>query len=157
MSHLLSTSPFYSYDCMPYSRLFRNQVQEYYNVVKNPIDLTMIQKRIRSEEYPAIEDFQKDVEQLVENAKAYYDTTDKEYVDGCALYAVFKKTLAKEPFENFFFAKILRKIIMLQLESCKDHELLAGADQNPGPFFHSPPIIMYTAIEGNGTQRETQV
>ena len=58
----------------------------------------MIQKRIRSEEYPAIEDFQKDVEQLVENAKAYYDTTDKEYVDGCALYAVFKKTLAKAPF-----------------------------------------------------------
>ena len=71
--------------------------------MKNPIDLTMIQKRIRSEEYPAIEDFQKDVEQLVENAKAYYDTTDKEYVDGCALYAVFKKTLAKELFHIFMF------------------------------------------------------
>ena len=86
--------------------------------MKNPIDLTMIQKRIRSEEYPAIEDFQKDVEQLVENAKAYYDTTDKEYVDGCALYAVFKKTLAKELFYNFlrrFYSHVFYLFVSLDL------------------------------------------
>ena len=55
----------------------------------------MIQKKIRNEEYASIDDFQKDVEQIMNNAKTYYDSADKEYVDGCALYAVFKKTLAK--------------------------------------------------------------
>ena len=80
----------------PFNRLPpKRQNQDYYNVVKIPIDLTMIQKKIRNEEYNSIDDFQKDVEQIMNNAKSYYDSADKEYVDGCALYAVFKKTLAK--------------------------------------------------------------
>ena len=61
----------------------------------DPIDLTTIQKRIKNDEYDSIEEFQKDVELLTTNAKTFYDPSDKEYVDGCAVYAVFKKTVTK--------------------------------------------------------------
>lgn len=37
----------------------------------------------------------KDIELIWSNAKTYYDTSDKEYIDGCAIWAVFKKTVAK--------------------------------------------------------------
>lgn len=80
----------------PFNRLppKRNN-PDYYKIVENPIDLSTIQRKIRSEEYAEFEGFQKDVELLVDNAKTYYDCGDKEYIDGCALWAVFKKTLAK--------------------------------------------------------------
>ena len=70
------------------------------NLVKNflfpdPIDLSTIQRKIRNDEYKNLDDFQGDVQLLVDNAKKYYDCNDKEYIDGCALWAVFKKTLAK--------------------------------------------------------------
>lgn len=57
--------------------------------------MSTIQKKIRNDEYGDFDLFQKDVELLVDNSKKYYETSDKEFVDGCALWAVFKKTIAK--------------------------------------------------------------
>lgn len=45
--------------------------------VLEPIDLSTIQRKIRNDEYKAFEEFQYDVQLLVDNAKRYYDCNDK--------------------------------------------------------------------------------
>ena len=80
----------------PFNRLPPKRTHaDYYKLVTEPIDLTIIQRKVRGDEYKTFEEFQSDVELLVNNAKKYYDCNDKEYIDACALWAVFKKTLAK--------------------------------------------------------------
>ena len=45
--------------------------------ILEPIDLSSIQRKIRNDEYKVFEEFQADVELLVNNAKKYYDCNDK--------------------------------------------------------------------------------
>jgi len=45
---------------------------DYYNSIKDPIDLTQIQEKIHSDEYSSFEQFLDDIELLLNNAKDFY-------------------------------------------------------------------------------------
>ncbi|GMT37808.1 hypothetical protein PFISCL1PPCAC_29105, partial [Pristionchus fissidentatus] len=62
---------------------------EYYKEVKNPIDITRIQQKLRNEDYTTVAGFFGDVELLVENALAYYKEEDEEHRDALEVERLF--------------------------------------------------------------------
>ncbi|CAG5050459.1 unnamed protein product [Parnassius apollo] len=49
----------------------KKQVKDYYNVIKKPIDMETMGKKIQAHKYHSREDFLKDVQLLVDNCRAY--------------------------------------------------------------------------------------
>ncbi|XP_013169257.1 PREDICTED: transcription initiation factor TFIID subunit 1 isoform X1 [Papilio xuthus] len=49
----------------------KKQVKDYYNVIKRPIDMETMGKKIQAHKYHSREDFLKDVQLLVDNCRAY--------------------------------------------------------------------------------------
>lgn len=45
---------------------------EYFNVVSQPIDLTRIQQKVKTEEYRSVDELYADIHLLVSNNKKYY-------------------------------------------------------------------------------------
>ncbi len=64
---------------------------EYFNIVKEPIDMLQIQSKIKLDEYPKYyEDFDADFNLLIANAKCYYKKNMQEYKDACLLLDVYE-------------------------------------------------------------------
>ena len=53
---------------------------DYYEVVKEPIDFTMIQKNVKSAKYQTMEQFVHDVNLMVENEKLYHRVSFKNHL-----------------------------------------------------------------------------
>ena len=64
---------------------------QYYNVVKNPIDMDTINKRIKSKFYKTLKDFSADVNLMFDNCKLYNDPRSLLHKDACDLQDIFKK------------------------------------------------------------------
>ena len=64
---------------------------QYYNVVKNPIDMETINKRIKSKFYKTLEEFSADVNLMFDNCKLYNNPTSVLYKDACNLQEIFMK------------------------------------------------------------------
>ena len=54
------------------SIIYIRSAPEYYESIKQPIDLLKIQQKLKTEEYDEIEQLTEDVQLLVKNAKSYY-------------------------------------------------------------------------------------
>ena len=64
---------------------------QYYNVVKNPIDMETINKRIKSKFYKTLEEFSADVNLMFDNCKLYNNPNSVLYKDACNLQEIFMK------------------------------------------------------------------
>lgn len=73
----------------------RRQEPNYYEIVKNPIDLLRVQQKLKTDSYEDVEELTTDIELLVNNAKAFYKPESDEYEDACALWDVFNANKAK--------------------------------------------------------------
>jgi hypothetical protein len=63
----------------------REEYPDYYEVIENLIDLTMIKQKIDSREYRCLADLERDVRLLVTNAKTYNERTSQVYKDATLL------------------------------------------------------------------------
>ena len=64
---------------------------QYYKVIKNPIDMETINKRIKSNFYKSLDQFTADVKLMFENCKQYNDPASILYQDACDLLKIFNK------------------------------------------------------------------
>ena len=67
------------------SIIYIRSAPEYYESIKQPIDLLKIQQKLKTEEYDEIEQLTEDVQLLVKNAKSYYQVRVRVCVRGPGL------------------------------------------------------------------------
>lgn len=58
---------------------------QYYVMIKEPISMKMIEKKIKKEEYNSINDLRRDVQLLVDNAKTFNEDGSLIYEDACTI------------------------------------------------------------------------
>ncbi|XP_070193759.1 protein polybromo-1-like isoform X2 [Littorina saxatilis] len=79
----------------------RRTAADYYDVVTTPIDLLKIQQKLKTEEYDDIDLLTKDVQLMINNAKAYYKKESQEYQDACELWEIYEEVKAELLEETF--------------------------------------------------------
>ena len=61
------------YLCEAFLRVPKKRTEpQYFEVVKQPVDMLKIQQKIKTDQYDGLEEFCEDVKLLVENAKLYF-------------------------------------------------------------------------------------
>ncbi|XP_064120960.1 protein polybromo-1-like isoform X5 [Macrobrachium nipponense] len=89
-----------TYTCEPFLRVPKKKTEpQYYDMIKNPIDMLKIQQKIKTDVYNDLDEFCKDVQLLVDNAKLYYAKSTDEYKDACELFEIFLVAKDKAPEE----------------------------------------------------------
>ncbi|XP_070557674.1 protein polybromo-1-like isoform X3 [Ptychodera flava] len=63
----------------------RSAYPEYYDVINNPIDMKIIAKKIKNEQYSSLHGLEKDLLLMVKNAKTFNEPGSQVYKDACTL------------------------------------------------------------------------
>ncbi|KAK8745940.1 hypothetical protein OTU49_017190 [Cherax quadricarinatus] len=126
-----------TYLCEAFLRVPRKKTEpQYYDMIKIPIDMLKIQQKIKTDVYNELEEFCKDVQLLVDNAKLYYAKSTEEYKDACELWAIFMVAKDKAPDE---ISK--EKLRQQQLEDDERHGKRRGRPTKTTLAMSSPMIL----------------
>lgn len=72
----------------------RNEVPEYYEVIKTPMDFSQIEDKIEAEQYASLDDFVADVSLVFVNCKSFNDPSTQYYKCAERLEEFFRKRLS---------------------------------------------------------------
>lgn len=73
----------------------RATVPDYYNVIKEPMDLKTMDQRLNAHYYTTREQFERDVNLIVSNCKEYNDRSTSYYKCATVVEEMFRKVMAK--------------------------------------------------------------
>ncbi|XP_065571912.1 ATP-dependent helicase brm-like [Artemia franciscana] len=89
---------------LPFQKLpTRRELPDYYDVIKKPLDIKKILKRIELDRYETIDDLEKDFSLLCRNAQVYNEENSLIYADSVELYKIFtsvKEKISTAPQED---------------------------------------------------------
>ncbi|XP_071547124.1 protein polybromo-1 isoform X2 [Panulirus ornatus] len=126
-----------TYLCEAFLRVPRKKTEpQYYDMIKSPIDMLKIQQRIKTDVYNDLEEFCKDVQLLVDNAKLYYAKSTEEYKDACELWAIFMVAKDRAPEEIN-----KEKLRQQQLEEEERHGKRRGRPPKTALAMSAPMIL----------------
>ncbi|XP_042217828.1 protein polybromo-1-like isoform X3 [Homarus americanus] len=126
-----------TYLCEAFLRVPRKKTEpQYYDMIKIPIDMLKIQQKIKTDVYNELEEFCKDVQLLVDNAKLYYAKSTEEYKDACELWAIFMVAKDRAPEEIN-----KEKIRQQQLEEEERHGKRRGRPPKTALAMSAPMIL----------------
>ncbi|CAI5708028.1 unnamed protein product [Peronospora effusa] len=97
-------------------------IPDYFDIIKCPMDLGTIKKRLESEHYNSVEAFAGDVRLVFENCIAYNSSTNKFNIAAKQLLASFNKSLAA--FKNQLEKQLFKRCEQRREEMCQ----LCGGD-----------------------------
>ena len=63
----------------------KKQFPDYYVIIKEPISMKMIEKKIQKEDYSSLNDLKRDIQHLCLNAKTFNEDGSLIYVDAVAI------------------------------------------------------------------------
>ncbi|KRY57307.1 Protein polybromo-1 [Trichinella britovi] len=90
-----------AYISRPFLRLpSKKSLPEYYSVIENPIDLTQIHEKVKTDEYSHVDRFMEDINLLVENAKRFYGEGSSEYADASELWNQIVELRSKQEYNS---------------------------------------------------------
>lgn len=72
-------------------------IPDYFDIIKQPMDLGTIEKKLSNKEYPTIEDFKADIELVFSNCHRYNHSGDPVCLDAKKLEEHYQKLCKKEP------------------------------------------------------------
>lgn len=72
-------------------------IPDYFDIVKNPMDLGTVEKKLMNEEYPTVEAFKADVQLIFDNCYLYNNAGDPVCLDAKKLEEQYHKLCKKEP------------------------------------------------------------
>ena len=61
---------------------------EYYDIIKQPIDLRLIAQKIQSNSYTSLEELSNDLMLMIQNAKLYNSSSSEVYKVNCVLIGI---------------------------------------------------------------------
>ncbi|CAI5708470.1 unnamed protein product [Hyaloperonospora brassicae] len=97
-------------------------IPDYFDIIKCPMDLGTIKKRLESEHYSSVESFAGDVRLVFENCIAYNSSTNKFNIAAKQLLASFNKSLAA--LKNLLEKQLFKRCEQRREEMCQ----LCGGD-----------------------------
>lgn len=65
---------------------------DYFTIIKDPISMKMIERKIKKEEYSGLNDLKRDIQRLCTNAKTYNEDGSMIYVDAVAIEVCFQSS-----------------------------------------------------------------
>ncbi|KAH8894988.1 SNF2-family ATP dependent chromatin remodeling factor snf21 [Thozetella sp. PMI_491] len=116
---------------------------DYYVIIKNPICMNDIQKKIKKEEYSNMSDMQKDLQLLVDNCRTFNEDGSWLYSDANLMEEFFKAAIQKELSDH-------PELGELEDSSPKDSPAPGSTNATPQPSTSGPTRIKLVSNSNGG-------
>uniref|UniRef100_A0AC34FD39 Protein polybromo-1 n=1 Tax=Panagrolaimus sp. ES5 TaxID=591445 RepID=A0AC34FD39_9BILA len=142
-----------------------NELPEYYDVIKNPIDFQTIANKIRSGKYKSWTAFDEDIQLLINNCKMFNSSTSQLYKDAVKINAFYEEKKAEILAPKFVIDKSkisenkrIINALLEQKESNDNSELSEDSEEDEGHEENTsnPLWVLYWGVRNLPSEKKNQ-